>query len=173
MDLKFVEIDKDDLTLFKLFAKWDSDPVIKPFITPRRSEEEVPDYTAEELMEHAKQNTSKHIYVLYDGEKPIGTSTIDTDFFFLKSGKEHVAWISILIGDKNYWGKGLSKAMMAHLEGEARRLGCQYIELGVFEFNQKAQSLYKRMGYDVFEIIEKFVYHDGQWKNDIRMLKKL
>jgi RimJ/RimL family protein N-acetyltransferase len=91
----------------------------------------------------------------------------------LKCGQKKVGWISILIGDKTYWGKGLSKILMHELEMSAKELGCDCIELGVFEYNDKAIKLYENMGYDRCCRVDKFVYHQGQWYDDIRMLKSL
>lgn len=173
MKLRFEKIDKNDYEIFKVFEKWESDPMIKPFITPRRSVEEVPDSLAIDMMKAAKASDSKHIYVLYDGDLPIGSTSIDTKFPFLKSQFINVAWISILIGNREYWGLGLSKLMMNHLEEEAKKLKCDYIELGVFEFNIKARQLYLSMNYDIVETVKKFVYHEGKWQDDIRMIKKL
>lgn len=173
MTYRIEKIKKSNKELFDIFAKWDLDPEIRPFIMPRMTTAEAEIYSGEELMASAVKNEYKEIYVLFDGDQPVGTSTIDKKFFMLKHNTEDTAWISILIGNKSYWGKGLSKIMMDHLEKEASVMGFNFIELGVFEFNKKAQGLYKRMGYDILCEIKDFTYHEGKWYKDIRMIKEL
>lgn len=173
MQYEIKEVDKNDVYWFEWIAKWDSDPAIKPFVMPRMTEAELVDFTPEELMNSAKKSRDKLIYMLLIENKPVGTTTLDMNFHMLKSPNKHTGWVSICIGDKSFWGQGLSKIMMQHLEETAKEHGIEYLELGVFEFNTRAMHLYKSMGYEVIEEIEHFTFHENQWYKDIRMLKKL
>ncbi|MGB3368322.1 MAG: GNAT family N-acetyltransferase [Acidaminobacteraceae bacterium] len=166
-------IDYNNYQVFKKLTRWDNDPEIKHLIRPRMSEKELDILTVEVEMESAKANATKHIYLLYDVYKLIGSYSIDTDFEHRINKKDVTAWIGLVIGDKDYRGKGLGKIMMQDIEKECVKLGCDFIELGVFDFNKHAASLYHKMGYEIIGVIPDFVYHDGKWCDDIRMLKKL
>ncbi|GAB6108347.1 GNAT family N-acetyltransferase [Fusibacter bizertensis] len=173
MDIKFREISLDDVALFQYMEKWTNDPEIRPFATPRFSEKEYTYIFALEIMASLSVNSDKHVYIVLDGEKPIGELSIDMKFAHRIYDGENTAWISLLIGDSEYRGKGISKMMMAFIENECRKLGADAIELGVFEYNVKAQNLYLNSGYERIGEIKNFVYNFGKWHSDIRMLKKL
>lgn len=173
MNLRLALIDKHDIEVFRLLKIWDHDPKIQPFVMPRRSEKPIEEFPADLHMAGAIKNKTKTMYMVLDDHVPIGYMSIDTDFFMLKSTLDHVGWISIIIGNRDYWGKHIGTWMLEALEEEGRKLGCQYFELGVFSFNEKAIKLYKRMAYNHFETIKSFVYYDGEWFDDYRMIKKL
>jgi RimJ/RimL family protein N-acetyltransferase len=46
-------------------------------------------------------------------------------------------------------------------------------ELGVFEFNERAQALYRRLGHREFNRIPNFTFWNGKMWTDIRMGKDL
>lgn len=173
MNIKIVELEKYNIETFEMIASWSNDPDIKEYLTPRLSEEELKEVTGEMLMSSVSKKTSEKIYMVLDEKKPIGNYTIESGFERLMSNHEKTAWISILIGDKDYWGKGISKIIMNHLENECRAMGFEYIELGVFEFNERARKLYTSMGYEKLGTIPDLIYHNGQWMKDIRMIKKI
>lgn len=159
--------------VYNTLASWDNDPQIKALIRPRMTEEDLPIVTAQELMYYAYRNKKKHTYLVYDNSLLIGSYTIDTDFDKRIYKKEGTAWFGIIIGEKDYRGKGIGKLMLADIEKECLKLGCKAIELGVFEYNKNAFELYKSFGYQVIATIESFVFMNGNWYSDIRMLKHL
>lgn len=173
MEIRIQKIKLEDVAIFEYFAKWSNDPEIRPFATPRFSEEEYRDVSVVEIMASLMEHPSKNAYVVLDDDKPIGEISIDMDFGQRLHKEDQTAWISLLIGDKEYWGKGISKMMMQFIEQECRSLGAKAIELGVFEYNKKAQSLYLNSGYVKIGEIESFVYNFGKWHSDIRLLKKI
>ncbi len=172
-----IRIEKlDDYTnreLFDRLAAWDNDSDIRPFITPGMNEGDDAGVSGEELMYHAHENKTKHIYLAYDKDKLIGTYSIDTDFEHRVHKTDKTAWIGIVIGDKSYWGKGVGQQMMEDLEIQCKALGCAVVELGVFEYNRRAIGLYRSLGYEIIDVIDNFVYYQGRWHSDIRMLKRL
>jgi len=113
------------------------------------------------------------MYLILDGDKPIGEASIDTNFPHLVKDKGETAWISIVIGDKSYWGKGVAQKAMEFLEEESKRFGLNRIELGVFGFNQRAKAFYKKLGFNEIKLNEMFTFHNGKWHVDIRMEKYL
>lgn len=159
--------------IFDILATWDNDTEIKSLITPGINEENKKKITGAELMHYAQENKNKHMYLAYDDDRLIGAYTIDTAFEHCLVKEPGTAWIGIVIGDKSYWGYGIGRMMMIHLEDECKQLSCTQIELGVFEYNERAKALYLSLGYKVIDTIDNFVFYKGQWYKDIRMLKVL
>lgn len=58
-------------------------------------------------------------------------------------------------------GRGLGAALLAALERNARRHGCDRLRLEVRSDNARAQTLYRGCGYRRFEIVEDY-YEDGE-----------
>jgi RimJ/RimL family protein N-acetyltransferase len=60
------------------------------------------------------------------------------------------AMLGIFIGEKSAWGKGFgTEAMCLLLDYAFNLLNIHSVELGVFEFNQPAIQLYKKVGFQV------------------------
>lgn len=173
MTIEIKRLTNLDVPIFEKFAEWTNDPEIRPYAIPRFNERDYIEVTPAELMSSTLSNIKKRIYVVYDGKKPIGECSIDTDFEARIHKETDTAWISLVIGDKTYWGKGISKQIMTFLEAECTRIGLRAIELGVFEYNKRARCLYEQMGYEEIARIDNFVYNFGTWHTDIRMLKRL
>ena len=79
----------------------------------------------------------------------------------------------LTIGEKEYWGTGAAKIAMDYFERESKKCGATRVELGTFEFNHRAQSFYKKIGYKEIGRLDKFTYWDGRYWDDIRMEKIL
>lgn len=171
MDIKFKLLDKNDEDDFKLIAHWDNDEEIKYFIRPNFNEGEIDNITPEEIIECFKNNENKKIFMIACENKKIGYINIDTDFNYLYKKEKKSAWIGICIGEKEYRGRGISKIAMNHLEELGKSLDINRIELGVFEYNERAMDLYKKVGYEKIGEIADFVYYKGRWHKDIRMEK--
>lgn len=154
-------------------AAWYNDPDIVCFIHPNFTESLPHHTTPQDVMDQHVPNPDLFLYLILDDQFAIGEFSITRHFHWLLGPKEGTAWISIDIGEKSYWGKGIAKLAMAYLEEECRRLGFKRIELGVFENNLKAQALYQKMGYVPFARTEHMTYSQGAWRDDIRMEKFL
>ncbi len=172
MNIKFKLIE-NDLDLANKIVVWYNNPEIAHFIHVNRKEENPQEYTISDVIKELHPQTNVYRYVILDGDLPIGELSITKDFFLLMKKDENSAWISILIGDQNYWGKGISKIAMMFLDNTCKDMGFNRIELGVFENNIKAINLYKSLGYKEFTRIEHFTYSYGKWCADIRLEKYL
>lgn len=173
MNINIKKLTDYDIDIYTKMAEWYNDPELKYLITPRFSEKLVAAVEPEELIDMHKKNKDKSIYVIYDGQKPIGNYSIISKFGGLMNKAGKTAWISIIIGDKSYHGKGVGKLTMQLMEEESRSLGFRYIELGVFEFNKKAKRLYENSGYKEIGRNKEVIYYDGEWCDDIHMVKKI
>ncbi|GKX29966.1 hypothetical protein SH1V18_24460 [Vallitalea longa] len=173
MNIIIEEIDITQYEPFEYIAKWSNDPDIKYFIGANFTEGEMPDCDPKKLYKSANESDNKHIYLIKDGDRPIGDLSIMIDPPHIKRKEKNTGWISICIGEKEYRGKGIAQTAMIYLENECRKLGLKRIELGVFEYNKRARAFYEKIGYKEFTRIKEFVYYQGKWRADIRMEKYL
>lgn len=171
MVIKFKRLYKEDISDFELISNWDNQDDIKYLIRPNFIEGEIEDVTSKDLIDGIVYNPYKYIYIISIDDKKVGYVSIDTNFNLFKKNIDKSCWIGICIGDVNYHGSGVSKIAMEFLESRARKLNQRRIELGVFEYNKRAISFYKKMGYVEIGKNENFIYYNGKWQSDIRMEK--
>lgn len=172
MQIQF-KLVQNNLDLAYKMVDWYNNPEIAHFIHVNRREENPQDYTLDDVINELQPHDNIYKYSILDEKLPIGELSITRDFFLLMKKDENSAWISIMIGDQSYWGKGVSKLAMKFLEDTCREMGFKRIELGVFENNIKAFNLYKSLGYNEFVRIEHFTFSHGKWCADIRLEKYL
>lgn len=172
MNIQFKLI-QNNLDLAHKMIDWYNNPDIAHFIHVNRNEDNPQEYTLDDVIKELHPHSNVYRYSILDGDLPIGELSITRDFFLLMKKDENSAWISILIGDQSYWGKGISKSAMKFLEDTCREMGFNRIELGVFENNTKAFNLYKSLGYKEFTRIDRFTFSHGRWCADVRLEKYL
>ncbi len=56
--------------------------------------------------------------------------------------------VSELIISKKCRSKGFGKLLLEHIERYLKTLGCQYIQIDVFAYNQSAEQFYKKHNYE-------------------------
>ena len=82
--------------------------------------------------------------------KVIGFATVgvfqDTSSLIQPEPYSRVGSVSIAT---QHQGKGIGRALMRHAENWARERGVEDIRLHVWDFNQRALSLYKELGYEI------------------------
>mgnify|MGYP001545022405 CR=1 FL=1 len=83
------------------------------------------------------------------------------------------AWFGIVIGEKEAWGQGIGREAMLYIEDLARERGATQAELGVFEFNDRARTLYESLGYQAITETKDFTWWKGKTWTDIRLAKRL
>ena len=98
---------------------------------------------------------------------------IETDTPKLVTKAANTAWVALMIGDATFRRQRLGSRILGHLEDLAAQCGAQRIEIGVFEFNGRALSFFKKHSYAEFERRQQRVYWDGRMWDDIRVLKTL
>ena len=62
-------------------------------------------------------------------------------------------WIDELVIEDDFQGKGFGKIIINKLEELSRGEGCKSIEFCCWEFNKKAQEVYKHLGYKIQRVI--------------------
>ena len=177
MELTFRDIDYSSMDDCLLLAKWYNDPEIKHLYSlftdaESLSFEFTPDYFQRVGQMPRRGGPYRDFMVLADGV-PIGEAKLETDTPKLITKTPHTAWVALMIGDASLRRQRLGSRILSHLEDSAIRCGVQRIEIGVFEFNERALSFFKNQNYVEFDRREQRVYWDGRMWDDIRLLKTL
>jgi RimJ/RimL family protein N-acetyltransferase len=80
------------------------------------------------------------------------------------------AELGIGIGEKEYWGKGYgTDVMMTLVRFAFEQMNLNKVTLGVFEFNERGQRTYRRVGFVEEGRAREEVYKDGRYWDVIRM----
>lgn len=153
------------------FTKWENDPALVHFTRPNQSQADLEKESEVHYFELDGRLSYNTIYLIYLDGQLVGEMGYQIDPQHLYKKEPGTAWIGITIGEEFARGKGLGLLAMQHLEEEIRKAGYKRIELGVFEFNEPAQKLYKKMGYAEIGRIPEFTFWQDKMWMDIRMEK--
>lgn len=100
--------------------------------------------------QHLQNREDYEIYgVMYD-KIPIGVCGLK---HITKYDGEYFGYI----GEKEYWGKGIGKDLVGHIEDIARKKGLKSIYLNVRHDNHRALRLYEKMHYQMVSRIENII----------------
>ena len=78
--------------------------------------------------------------------------------------------IGIMIGDKNYWGKGYGyDALSILIKFIFEECNMEKIKLGAFSFNERAINCYKKLGFKEEGVLKKEIYRCGKYYDEIVM----
>ncbi len=81
------------------------------------------------------------------GDEFVGIIELDPD----RMSEDSAGWVSFVYVMPEYRGQGYSKQLMSHAISYYRKIGRKYLRLHVAETNQRAQLLYKGMGFYLIE----------------------
>lgn len=138
-----------------------------------RYPEEITKTVEEEAVFLQGQLAAERSFMLsaFDEEQIIGNVSINA-----VGGQQklrHRASVGIAV-IKEYWGLGLGRQLMVLAEEQAYRCGYEQIELGVYENNEAARSLYTQLGYEkTGRAPHAFRLKDGTYADEIMMVKVL
>jgi ribosomal protein S18 acetylase RimI-like enzyme len=83
---------------------------------------------------------------------------------------DHVWHVTGLAVDPSAEGRGAGRALMEALIGLARERGGRRVTLRVFAPNERAQRLYRRLGFEVEGVLcGEFMVGDGEYVDDVLM----
>lgn len=85
------------------------------------------------------------VWLVYASDRPIGYVVLTLGFSLEYHGLD--AFIDEIYLAPTYRGQGIGKQVLAFVENEARRLGVKALHLEVERHNQRARSLYRRLGF--------------------------
>lgn len=87
--------------------------------------------------------------------------------------QKKIAVFGILIGDKNFWGKGLAtEATKLIVDFSFNKLNLTTLELGVIADNRAALKVYEKIGFKVDKIIKGEINNNGRSFDQIIMTIK-
>jgi ribosomal protein S18 acetylase RimI-like enzyme len=96
------------------------------------------------LLSAGVETEGQSLYILEDGDEVVGNLWLSERQDDLG---ETLCVYNVAI-DEAYRGRGLGRAAMTWVEGEALRRGIQVVTLNVFGGNDVARGLYRSLGYD-------------------------
>lgn len=149
------------------YCGWLNDPEVnKNLVTKKISSIQLEEYI------NGKNNSAKCLLLgIFDriNNKHIGNIKLEPIEF-----QEKKAVIGVLIGNKNYWGRGAAtEAVKLAKEYAFGELNLSELSLGVFPDNKAAIKVYEKNGFKIDRVEEKSVMVNGQlFDNLIMVLKK-
>ncbi|WP_270180702.1 GNAT family N-acetyltransferase [Alkalihalobacillus sp. CinArs1] len=171
MKTHFTKIEQPTTLLVDMYNRWENDRSLVPLIRPNKNIKELETRRKITMIDLTERLNHLHIYLIYYNDVLVGEMNYMVDPNHLLKKVRKTAWIGITIGEDEARGHGVGYEAMNFLEEEIKKAGLKRIELGVFEFNTRAQQLYKRLGYKEFGRLDDFTYWDGRMWADIRMEK--
>lgn len=145
------------------YVGWINDSDVNRYLETRGN------YNLDLLKSYIEDQYNKATYFwaihLKSSNKHIGNIKIDPINFETKSGE-----YGILIGDKSNWGKGYaSEATIRIINYCFDELGLTKITLGVIEDNTSAVNLYKKLGFQIDEVIQGTKEYNNKISKSLRM----
>jgi len=175
--MTYREMDFDSREDLLLLCQWYNDSTITSLFNLFRSEEETHHtFTAADFLPRRQTPTTKtpfaNLLIIADGV-PIGEARFEMDTPKLLTQQSHTGWISLVIGNPVYRGKGLGARVVSHLEERLAAQGAERVEVGIFEYNSPSLKLFSRLGYQEISRREGRVWWGGQMWAELRLLKEL
>lgn len=172
-NIYFAPLVEPTVEIAEAFTRWENDLALIPLSRPNRNKEDLEKrhvVTRDDLVQRLQH---QYIYLMYLEAHLIGEMSYQVDPDYLFKHERGTAWLSIIIGEAQGRGKGVGRQALHYLEQQICLHRLARIELGVFEFNSRALSLYQKLGYQEIGRINDFTYWQDQMWQDIRMEKYL
>ena len=136
-----------------------------------------PEETSMDLEEEAHflqaiaESESNFMIAAFDGHKVAGNVAVSRISARYKMA--HRAELGIAIR-KEYWHEGIGQWLMKAAITEARRVGYEQLELGVFADNARAITLYEKLGFSEYGRVPRaFRLTDGTYIDEVLMSLQL
>lgn len=111
-----------------------------------------------------------------NGNYNFAIEDIDSGKYIGGCGVHRVNWLSrncyigIMIGDKDYWGKGYGQdAINTLLDFCFNQMNLHKVKLGVFSFNKRAIKCYEKCGFKVEGVLKEEIFRDGVYHDEYSM----
>lgn len=149
---------------YPLLAQWLNDSRVMLYWGRPGNTVSVAEVARLEETEAARGNSRKYV-IEVDGDRAIG----QIDYYDL-DWRVRSAWVSILIGDEEYWSGGYgTDAMRTLLRYLFDQLALHRVTLTVHESNARAQRSYEKNGFVREGVMRDWAYFDGHWENGVVM----
>lgn len=147
------------------YCDWLNDSAVNKYLETRSSSiRELEEYIADKL--NGENSLLFGIFNKSDN-RHIGNIKLEPINF-----EKSCATMGIIIGDKNYWGRGLATEATRVLVNYAfNELGLKEINLGVISENEPAIRVYEKCGFVKYRIDKNALNHNGRLFDCIYMRK--
>jgi RimJ/RimL family protein N-acetyltransferase len=153
---RLTAITKDDLPIL---ARWHADAGFQRLLDARAARPQTED-DVNKWVDNAQRNTNDYLFAVRPlaGEDLLGF--VELDGIHWNRG---VAWLTIAIGDRDNWGKGIgTEAIDLTLRFAFHELNLHRVQLTVFEYNDRAIAVYERLGFQREGIFRESLYRDNR-----------
>ena len=139
------------------YLSWLQDPEVMSGIATK-------DYTLAKLNEYVSNRLNDynvHFFAIICNVSNIHIGNIKLDFY---DNDANTIELGLLIGNKNYWGKGIGKQVCKLiLEYAFNVLNIRKIYLAVYENNPGAKRLYEKLGFKIEGCLRKHIAVNGEY----------
>jgi len=154
------KLDEKDAT--QKYCSWLNDPEVNKYLETREA-------TIEELRQYIKDKNKNpnclFLGIFKENKKHIGNIKLEPIDFENKK-----ATLGILIGDKEYWGKGIgTEAVKLLVNWSFDNLGLEEVNLGVISENKAAINVYTKAGFRIDRIEKRSIEHKGEFHDNVIM----
>lgn len=127
------------------YVNWLNNPEVNRYLETRHSVQSIGSCKA--FIRQCNEDEGAHLYGIFlkDGERHIGNTKLGFIHEQYARGE-----LSLFIGDKAYWGKGLAgEVVQALTQYGFKNLGLERIEAGCYEENLASLRVFLKTGYTV------------------------
>lgn len=141
------------------YVGWLNDPEVNRYLEVRHFHNTLE--TCKEFVASANADPTSYLFGVFNREgKHIGNAKLGFINMIYKRGE-----ISLFIGNKNYWGKGLGyQVVHALTEFGFKQLGLHRVEAGCYADNQASLRVFLKAGYTVEGFKREHVLSDGHYE---------
>ncbi len=156
-------LERDDI---QLLWKWDNDHEVQYFMANPPAAASL-DYEARRY-DDLTTNPTKRAFIIETKETPHRAIGL-IDYYDL-SVRNQNCWVSIMIGEKEFWGQGYgTDAMRAMLDYLFNQMHLHKVRLWAVGHNERATASYRKCGFQVEGISKESVSSEGRWYDEINM----
>lgn len=149
---------------YALLAHWLNDAEVMVYWGRPGNTASVPEVSRDEEAQAARGSSRKYIIETLEG---VAIGQID---YYDLDWRNRSVWVSIMVGDPDYWSGGYgTDAMRTLLTHLFRQLGLHRVALTVHESNGRAIHSYRKNGFVPEGTLREWAYFDGAWVNGILM----
>lgn len=157
-------------------VRWSNDESIRHLFLRNKNQD---DYERKLSLDLARRRVlealadGREVFILEHDSVVIGEVSLHIDSPSLVRARPHTAWIGLVVGEPSARGLGVGRQAMLFIEEIARKRGAHTAQVGVFEFNHRAQRLYSSLAYKKLCTTPNFTWWNGKMWSDTRMTKGL
>ncbi len=149
-------LDEDDL---KKCLSWLKDPQVNKFLS-----QDFNDLTEMDELKWLREIKSSGKELVFAIEDKVQKNYIGNCGLHKINWDEKVATLGIVIGEKEYWGKGYGTDSINSIIGFAKnKLLMKTLQLNVYEYNNRAIRVYENCGFRRKDVLKKNHYYGGKY----------